>query len=123
MTFGALVLTVHLVQHVVGGIGQPAWFFAFGVFGAAGLWVTALLWPRGSDGARTLVLALLGLGLVWGGLAEHLREAAADGLTATHASGVLAGLVGVALLALAARRLFAGDRPGPPAGDSPDRRS
>jgi hypothetical protein len=123
VTLGAVVLTAHLLQHVAEGIGRPAWFFALGIVGAAGLWATAALWPRGSDGARTLVLALLGLGLVWGGLAEHLREAAADGLTATHATGVLAGGIGVALLAIAATRLFAGDRPGPPAGGSPGLRS
>ena len=117
------MLTAHLLQHVAGEVGQPAWFFALGIVGAAGLWTTAILWPLGTDAARTVVLVLLGLGLVWGGLVEHLRDAVDYGLTATHATGVLAGVIGAGLLAIAAIRLFAGGRPDPPAGGSPGRRS
>src|SRR5687767_5682571 len=105
VALGAIVLTVHLGQHVAQGIPDPTWFFVLGLVGAAGLWATAALWPRGSDRARTAVLAILGLGLVWGGLAEHAAAAAADGLTATHATGAVAGIVGGALLAIAAANL------------------
>jgi hypothetical protein len=123
VTIGAVVLTVHLGQHVAEGVGQTAWFFGLGIVGAVGLWPTAILWPRGSEDARTLVLGLLGFGLVWGGLVEHLREAAGDGLTWTHATGVLAGMIGVGLLGLAATRLSAVGRPGRPAGGSPGPRN
>ena len=51
------------------------------------------------------MLAILGAGLAWGGLAEHAADASADGLTATHATGVLAGAIGIALLVLAAANL------------------
>ena len=107
VALAALDLTVHLVQHVAEGIPAPEWFFALGLIGAIGLWMTAALWPRGSDGARTLVLAVLGVGLLWGGLAMHLRDAIADGLTVTHATGIVAGLAGVAMLVLVAGRLRA----------------
>ncbi len=96
-------LTIHLVQHVAEGIPAPEWFFALGLVGAAGLWLTAALWPRGSYGAQTVVLGILGFGLVWGGLAMHLADAASDGLTLTHATGILAGIAGVAMLVLVAR--------------------
>ena len=108
LALAAIVLTVHLAQHVAEGIADPAWFFGLGVVGAAGLWTTAALWPRGSQAAQTLVLVLLGVGLVVGGLALHLRDAFADGLTATHTTGVLAGLFGVVLLTCAAARMAGG---------------
>ena len=111
----AVVLSVHLVQHVVEGIPAPEWFFGLGVFGAAGLWATAALWPRGSQGAQTAVLAILGFGLVWGGLAMHLADAIDDGLTVTHATGIVAGLLGVAMLAAAVNRWFGVARPRRPA--------
>ena len=104
-------LTVHLVQHVAEGIPAPEWFFALGLVGAAGLWTTAALWPRGSERARTAVLAILGVGLVWGGLVMHARDAAADGLTVTHATGIVAGLAGVAMLVLVAANLKRGQAP------------
>jgi hypothetical protein len=100
----ALDLTVHLGQHLAEGIASPRWFFGLGVIGATGLWATAALWPRGSETARTAVLAILGLGLVWGGLGMHAAEAAADGLTWTHLTGIAAGVLGVAMLGLAAGR-------------------
>ncbi len=53
------------------------------------------------------MLAILGVGLVWGGLAMHLADAASDGLTFTHATGILAGVAGVAMLVLVALRLRA----------------
>jgi len=37
----------------------------------------------------------------------HLRDAIADGLTVTHATGIVAGLTGVAMLVLVAGRLRA----------------
>jgi hypothetical protein len=105
IALAALDLTVHLVQHVVEGIPAPEWFFVLGLAGAAGLWTMTALWPRGSERAQTAVLAILGFGLVWGGLVMHLREAVADGLTVTHATGIAAGLAGVAMLVLVAVRV------------------
>ncbi|MGI8462623.1 MAG: hypothetical protein ACR2OC_13485 [Solirubrobacterales bacterium] len=101
----ALDLSVHLGQHLAEGIPDPTWFFALGIVGAIGLWLTAALWPCADAGPQNLVLLLLGLGLVWGGLAMHLADALTDGLTATHATGIIAGVLGVAMLALLAARL------------------
>ena len=105
VALAGLDLTVHLAQHVAEGIPAPTWFFALGVVGAAGLWTTAALWPRGSERAKTAVLAILGFGLVWGGLAMHAADAADAGLTVTHATGIVAGAFGIALLTLAAANL------------------
>jgi hypothetical protein len=108
VAIAALDLTVHLAQHVAAGLADPTWFFALGAVGAAGLWATAALWPRGSERARTAVLAILGMGLVWGGIAMHAADAIDDGLTLTHATGIAAGVLGVVLLVLALARVAGG---------------